>query len=128
MSGTFEHFISMLFQTLQTSLTGGSVKHTRLTETASSDTAALNFQNYTVLRHFYKWHQGGFRIGGRSHICLHLLIHRSRYICANWFKSCNCTIFLISHLIQPRHINATDLRSFDQEFFSGTAFFTASFI
>ena len=49
MSGIFQHCTCRLFEHVDITRTCRTVNHSRLTETTSTDTAALDFQNGSVL-------------------------------------------------------------------------------
>ena len=54
MSRIFQHCTCRLFEHIDITRTCRTVNHSRLTETTSTDTAALNLQNRSVLGYFDK--------------------------------------------------------------------------
>ena len=97
MSGIFQHPVRMLLQNFQALFTGRSVKHPCLTETAAADTAALNLQYNTVLRHFNIRNDRCFRIWRVRHIHLYLLFYGLRYSFLYRGKRCDRSILFICH-------------------------------
>ena len=68
MSGIFQHGMCIFFQTVDIPLTGRTVKHSCLAETASTDTATLDLKNHPVLRGLNKRYDRLQRIRCIRHI------------------------------------------------------------
>ena len=86
MSGIFQHGMCIFFQTVDIPLTGRTVKHSCLAETASTDTATLDLKNHPVLRGLDKRYDRLLRIRCIRHIhddllpddCRCVVIYRSK--------------------------------------------------
>ena len=88
------------------SLSGRTVDHTCLAETAAADTATLDLQYHTVLCCFDKRNNRCFPDKKPlSHPVTICFCNRFRHIIINRFKGCNGSVLLIRYFIEGRHID-----------------------
>ena len=90
----------------------GTIDHSRLAETTSPDTSALQLYRNTILRHCDKGNQGFrriWRLFPAVQVRSHLPADAGRRIPPGQ-EGCNCPVFFISHLVQGRHIDSGNLR------------------
>ncbi len=117
MPGIFKHLISILFQCFHIPLTGRPVEHPCLTEAASADAAPLDFKDDAVLGHFDKWDDGRLRVIRTGEIFHHLLLNRGFCMWVHRSKGFDGSVFPVSRLIKPRHIDSFDLCRLFQKIF-----------
>ena len=106
MPGIFEHDPCRFLESLHVTLPCRTVDHTRLTETAASDTATLDLQCDTVLCRLDMWNDRCFR-----------------HICMLWTEGFNRTVFFVGNFIERRHIDSRNLCSFQKEVLPAAAGF-----
>ena len=128
MSGIFQHRTGIFFEHVKITLSGRTIDHTRLTETASTDTATLDLQNHAVLRTFDKWNDWFLRIRCCCHIHHDLFFNGWRYIITDRRKTFNRTIFMIRNFIEFRYIDSRNLCCLMQKVRTAPVFLFCFFI
>ena len=115
MPRVLEHCTRVFFQRLHTALSGRTVDHPRLTETAAADTSPLDLKHDSVLRGFDIGNDRLHRIRSIGHIHDYLLPHfrRSRGIVGN--KGSDRAVFVVCHIIKLRYIEPLDPGCLAQE-------------
>ena len=128
MTCILQHIICILLQRLDVTFSGRAVQHTSLTESAATNTAALYFQYHTILRHFNIRNDRCLRIGRVRHIHDYLLVDHGRCMLVNREKLIDRSVFVISHIIEHRNIDAIDLTGFLQKVHTRSAIFLILFV
>ena len=120
MPGILKHSAGILLQGLYIPLSGGTVQHSRLTETAPADTAPLNLQYHTVLGDLDKRNHRSHGVIGIRKVCNHLLLDRLLRMGIRRRKRGDRSVLLIFCPIELRNIDSFDLCCFLQVVLSGT--------
>ena len=123
MTRTFQHFLSVGFQIIQSMLSKGPVHIARLTETAAAYTASLNFQNNSVLSYLNKRNNRFFQVSGIIHI--HYQLFGNPFLCVRIIgnKPVNGSILLVSYIIKGRDIDSLNFSGHFQKITAASAFF-----
>ena len=116
MSGAFQHCFGVLLQALHIALSGRTIQHACLTETASADTSSLNFQNDTVLCCFDERNDRGLWIRCFGYVQYHLFFDHRWCMLVVRCKGSKRSVFMVCGIVKHRHIQSFDLCGAFQKF------------
>ena len=129
LTGTFQHRRRIMFECLKALFAHRAIQLPSLTETTAADTAALNFQNDTILCRTDKRNHRFLRIRRIVEIHHDFLCNLCRNTLLGRDKRCDCPVLFIGYFIQGRHVHAGHFpRRAQKKFLTAAAFFFYFFI